>query len=144
MVLGVRAIPFTFVAHVLAILGLVFVLVWTLHFRGGLAWEATNKSLIFNVSLIINGWPRYYSSCLLALGIFLDSLSLWIWYWMPLQLAWTVSNFFNHIYIYIYIFFFFFVVTNCLISVTKCTGQLSQVLLIQSLILVTKCTGHHG
>ncbi|KAK4592408.1 hypothetical protein RGQ29_016804 [Quercus rubra] len=35
MVLGVRAIPFTFVAHVLAILGLVFVLVWTLDFRGG-------------------------------------------------------------------------------------------------------------
>ena len=50
MVLGVRAIPFTFVAHVLAILGLVFVLVWTLDFRGGLAWEATKKSLIFNVS----------------------------------------------------------------------------------------------
>ncbi|XP_030955972.1 transmembrane ascorbate ferrireductase 1-like [Quercus lobata] len=49
MVLGVSAIPFTFVAHVLAILGLVFVLVWTLHFRGGLAWEATNKSLIFNL-----------------------------------------------------------------------------------------------
>ena len=50
MVLGVRAIPFTFVAHVLAILGPVFVLVWTLDFRGGLAWETTNKSLIFNVS----------------------------------------------------------------------------------------------
>ncbi|KAK4571650.1 hypothetical protein RGQ29_030172 [Quercus rubra] len=49
MVLGVRAIPFTFVAHVLAILGLVFVLVWTLDFRGGFAWEATDKSLIFNL-----------------------------------------------------------------------------------------------
>lgn len=26
------------------------VLVWSIHFRGGLAWEAENKNLIFNVS----------------------------------------------------------------------------------------------
>ncbi|KAL1294405.1 hypothetical protein AAHE18_19G139800 [Arachis hypogaea] len=24
------------------------VLLWNIHFRGGLAWEATNKNLIFN------------------------------------------------------------------------------------------------
>ena len=62
-----------------------------------------NTILIFYFKLWFNGWPRFYSSCLLAFGIFLDSLSLWIWYRMPLQLAWTVSNFFNHLYIYIYI-----------------------------------------
>ncbi|KAL0007355.1 hypothetical protein SO802_008857 [Lithocarpus litseifolius] len=40
VLLGVRAIPFTFVAHMLAILGLVVVLVWTLDFRGRLVWES--------------------------------------------------------------------------------------------------------
>ncbi|KAA8539912.1 hypothetical protein F0562_026604 [Nyssa sinensis] len=28
------------------------VLVWNIHFRGGLAWESSNKSLIFNHSNI--------------------------------------------------------------------------------------------
>ncbi|KAL9251515.1 Transmembrane ascorbate ferrireductase 1-like protein [Drosera capensis] len=32
----------------LAVVGTVLVLVWTIHSRGGLAWEATNKTLIFN------------------------------------------------------------------------------------------------
>ena len=73
MVLGVRAIPFTFVAHVLAILGLVFVLVWTLHFRGGLAWEATNKSLIFNVSFS-NSLFLCLSLLLLGSVVFVGSL----------------------------------------------------------------------
>ncbi|KAB1210706.1 Transmembrane ascorbate ferrireductase 1 [Morella rubra] len=53
MALGVKAIPFTFVAHALGLAGLVLVLVWTLHFRGGLAWEATNKSLIFNLHPVL-------------------------------------------------------------------------------------------
>ncbi|GMH19652.1 hypothetical protein Nepgr_021493 [Nepenthes gracilis] len=48
MAIGVKALPITFVAHALAIVGAVFVLVWCIHFRGGFAWVATNKSLIFN------------------------------------------------------------------------------------------------
>lgn len=50
MGLGVRAAPFTYVAHALAVAAAVMVLVWAIHFRGGLAIEATNKNLIFNVS----------------------------------------------------------------------------------------------
>ncbi|KAM6586929.1 transmembrane ascorbate ferrireductase 1 [Cannabis sativa] len=49
MVLKLAATPFTYVAHVLGIVGLVLVLVWTIHFRGGLAWDASNKNLIFNL-----------------------------------------------------------------------------------------------
>lgn len=48
--LGVKAAPFTYVAHALAVAAAVMVLVWCIHFRGGLAFEATNKNLIFNVS----------------------------------------------------------------------------------------------
>ena len=51
MGLPVKAFPFTVVSHVLAIVALILVLVWAVHFRGGLAWEAVNKNLIFNVSL---------------------------------------------------------------------------------------------
>ena len=50
MGLGVRAAPFTYVAHALAVAAAIMVLVWAIHFRGGLAIEATNKNLIFNVS----------------------------------------------------------------------------------------------
>jgi hypothetical protein len=50
MVMGVRAAPFTYVAHTLAVVAAVMVLVWCIHFRGGLAFEDTNKNLIFNVS----------------------------------------------------------------------------------------------
>jgi hypothetical protein len=48
--LGVKATPFTYAAHVLAAAAAVMVLVWCIHFRGGLAFEAVNKNLIFNVS----------------------------------------------------------------------------------------------
>lgn len=58
MALAYKAIPFTFVVHALAVAGAVMVLVWCIHFRGGLAWEATNKSLIFNVSTV---FPFYVS-----------------------------------------------------------------------------------
>ena len=54
MVLGVRAILFTFVAHVLAILGLVFVLVWTLDFRGGFNVSFSNSLFLF-LSLLLLG-----------------------------------------------------------------------------------------
>ncbi|GAV81262.1 Cytochrom_B561 domain-containing protein [Cephalotus follicularis] len=53
MAIGVKAIPFTIVGHVLGIAGAVLVLVWVTHFRGGLAWEATNKSLIFNIHPVL-------------------------------------------------------------------------------------------
>ncbi|CAM0903628.1 unnamed protein product [Alopecurus aequalis] len=49
--LGVKATPFTYAAHALAVAAATMVLVWCIHFRGGLAFEAVNKNLIFNVSL---------------------------------------------------------------------------------------------
>ena len=48
--LGVKATPFTYAAHALAAAAAAMVLVWCVHFRGGLAFEAVNKNLIFNVS----------------------------------------------------------------------------------------------
>ncbi|XP_037496396.1 transmembrane ascorbate ferrireductase 1 [Jatropha curcas] len=53
MALEVKALPFTFVTHALAVAGAILVLVWCIYFRGGLAWEASNKSLIFNVSVSV-------------------------------------------------------------------------------------------
>ncbi|KAL1319348.1 hypothetical protein HN51_071638 [Arachis hypogaea] len=53
MGLGVSALPFTFVAHLLAVAAIVMVLFWNIHFRGGLAWEATNKNLIFNIHPVL-------------------------------------------------------------------------------------------
>ncbi|CAL4968000.1 unnamed protein product [Urochloa decumbens] len=53
MALGVRAAPFTYVAHALAVAAAAMVLVWAIHFRGGLAIEATNKNLIFNVHPVL-------------------------------------------------------------------------------------------
>ncbi|CAN0902747.1 Transmembrane ascorbate ferrireductase 1 [Linum grandiflorum] len=50
MALTVKALPFTFAAHLIGIAAAVMVLVWCIHFRGGLAWQNTNKNLIFNVS----------------------------------------------------------------------------------------------
>ncbi|KAL4357135.1 hypothetical protein AHAS_Ahas09G0156400 [Arachis hypogaea] len=51
---GVPALPFTFVAHLLAMAAIVMVLLWNIHFRDGLAWEATNKNLIFNVCFLFH------------------------------------------------------------------------------------------
>ncbi|KAK1308536.1 putative ascorbate-specific transmembrane electron transporter 1 [Acorus calamus] len=45
----IRATGFTYVSHVLAAAAAVMVLVWCIHFRGGLAFESTNKNLIFNI-----------------------------------------------------------------------------------------------
>lgn len=53
MALGVNAVSFTFVVHALGIVGTVMVLVWCIDFRGGLAWESTNKSLIFNLHPVL-------------------------------------------------------------------------------------------
>lgn len=53
MALGVGALGFTFATHVLAAAAAVLVLVWCIHFRGGLAFEAKNKSLIFNIHPVL-------------------------------------------------------------------------------------------
>jgi len=70
MTIGVEALPLTFVAHALAVAGAVTVLVWNLYYRGGLAWEATNKSLIFNVSLSLMLSSFYFGSVDSFLGVF--------------------------------------------------------------------------
>ncbi|KAL5727536.1 ascorbate ferrireductase (transmembrane) [Ranunculus cassubicifolius] len=51
--LRVNAHPFTYVSHVLGIAAAIMVLVWAIHFRGGLAFEATNKNLIFNIHPVL-------------------------------------------------------------------------------------------
>lgn len=53
MAIEIKATPFTFVAHALAFAASVMVLIWCIHFRGGLAWEDTNKSLIFNIHPVL-------------------------------------------------------------------------------------------
>ncbi|KAK3158578.1 hypothetical protein QOZ80_2AG0138980 [Eleusine coracana subsp. coracana] len=53
MALGARAAPFTYVAHALAVVAAVMVLVWCIQFRGGLAFEDTNKNLIFNLHPVL-------------------------------------------------------------------------------------------
>ncbi|KAF5201171.1 Cytochrome b561 [Thalictrum thalictroides] len=53
MALRVSALPLTYVAHVLAVAAAVLVLVWNIHFRGGLAFESTNKNLIFNIHPVL-------------------------------------------------------------------------------------------
>lgn len=53
MALGVAALPFTFVAHLLGVAAIVLVLIWNLHFRGGLAWNSDNKGIIFNLHPVL-------------------------------------------------------------------------------------------
>ncbi|KAI4330878.1 hypothetical protein MLD38_029121 [Melastoma candidum] len=53
MAIGVNSLGFIAVAQVLALAGVVMVLVWCIHFMGGLAWEATDKSLIFNIHPVL-------------------------------------------------------------------------------------------
>ncbi|KAE8672347.1 Transmembrane ascorbate ferrireductase 1 [Hibiscus syriacus] len=53
MAIGVKALHLSVVPHVLAIAGAVMVLVWNIHFRGGLAWESSNKNLIFNIHPVL-------------------------------------------------------------------------------------------
>ncbi|CAN1158823.1 Transmembrane ascorbate ferrireductase 1 [Linum perenne] len=53
MGLTVKALPFTFAAHLIGVAASVMVLVWCVHFRGGLAWEDANKNLIFNIHPVL-------------------------------------------------------------------------------------------
>ena len=43
----------TLVAHVLAVAAIVLVLLWCIHFRGGLALRSQDKPLIFNVHPVL-------------------------------------------------------------------------------------------
>ncbi|KAI3720680.1 hypothetical protein L2E82_31671 [Cichorium intybus] len=53
MGLEINARHLSYVVHVLGVAGAVMVLVWNIHFRGGLAWESSNKNLIFNVHPVL-------------------------------------------------------------------------------------------
>nr|XP_043631803.1 transmembrane ascorbate ferrireductase 1 [Erigeron canadensis] len=53
MALQIKAMYLSYVVHVLGVVGAVMVLVWNIHFRGGLAWESSNKNLIFNVHPVL-------------------------------------------------------------------------------------------
>jgi cytochrome b-561 len=53
MALTVKAVPLSYVVHGLGLAALVLVLVWNIHFRGGLAWESSNKGLIFNIHPVL-------------------------------------------------------------------------------------------
>ncbi|CAJ2630042.1 unnamed protein product [Trifolium pratense] len=71
MALGVAAVPFTYVAHVLGVVAIVLVFVWNLHFRGGLAWNSDNKALIFNLHpvLMLTGLIVFGGEVLGIIGI---------------------------------------------------------------------------
>lgn len=67
MAVGINAMPVTFAAHALAVIAAIMVLVWNISYRGGLAWEAENKNLIFNVCFLsLISFPIYFklSLCL--------------------------------------------------------------------------------
>ncbi|KAL3524268.1 hypothetical protein ACH5RR_017102 [Cinchona calisaya] len=53
MAIGVKAVPFAVITQVLGIAGIIMVLIWCISFRGGLAWEASNKNLIFNIHPVL-------------------------------------------------------------------------------------------
>lgn len=46
---GVQPRPFTFVAHFLGLVAVLFVFIWSIYFRGGMNFNATNTNHIFNV-----------------------------------------------------------------------------------------------
>lgn len=69
---GVKAAPFTYAAHALGAAAAVMVLVWCIHFRGGLAFDAVNKNLIFNVHpvLMLIGYIILGSEAIMIYKIF--------------------------------------------------------------------------
>ena len=54
MSLGVSALPFTYVAHFLGIVSVVFVFIWTIYYRGGINYNAADTNLIFNVRMMLS------------------------------------------------------------------------------------------
>lgn len=53
MALALKALHTSFAVHFLAVVGAILVLIWCISFRGGLAWDSSDKSLIFNVNPLI-------------------------------------------------------------------------------------------
>lgn len=53
----IRFPTITMMVRVIGVLVAAFVLIWTFHFRGGLALSSDNKSLIFNVKKTL----KFYS-----------------------------------------------------------------------------------
>ncbi|KAG9132054.1 hypothetical protein Leryth_026965 [Lithospermum erythrorhizon] len=53
MAIPVNPVYFSYVTHTLALISSIFVLVWCISFRGGLAWEHPDKSLIFNIHPVL-------------------------------------------------------------------------------------------
>ncbi|EPS69896.1 hypothetical protein M569_04865, partial [Genlisea aurea] len=53
MAIGLKAVPVAYVAHFLAIVAAILVLVWNISFRGGFAWETETKALIFNLHPVL-------------------------------------------------------------------------------------------
>ncbi|KAJ7520625.1 hypothetical protein O6H91_19G014200 [Diphasiastrum complanatum] len=49
----VSVLPFTILVHLVGILCVALVLVWMIHFRGGLAWSTSNQILIFNIHPVL-------------------------------------------------------------------------------------------
>ena len=49
MALGVNAVFVSYAVHLLGVVTAILVLIWTISFRGGLAWSSSDKSLIFNL-----------------------------------------------------------------------------------------------
>lgn len=52
VVINARMVAFA--VHALAVVASVMVFVWSICYRGGFAWESTNKTLIFNVNFSLS------------------------------------------------------------------------------------------
>ncbi|XP_042035919.1 transmembrane ascorbate ferrireductase 1-like [Salvia splendens] len=53
MALALKALHTSFAVHFLAVVGAILVLIWCISFRGGLAWDSSNKNLIFNLHPVL-------------------------------------------------------------------------------------------
>lgn len=83
MGIEVKSWQVAFVPHALAIADAVMVLVWCIYFRGGLAWASSNKSLIFNVSLLTTIVYLFMSSVMVSSRILFGVLGFnsFCWGW---------------------------------------------------------------
>ncbi|CAH8373263.1 unnamed protein product [Eruca vesicaria subsp. sativa] len=53
MSVGINARMVALAVHALAVVASVMVLIWSISYRGGFAWESTNKTLIFNLHPVL-------------------------------------------------------------------------------------------
>ena len=80
---NVSALPFTYVAHILGILSVVMVFIWTIHFRGGINYNSSDTNLIFNVrpcNWIIHSFihPSIHPYRNLSVNWFICSLNVFV------------------------------------------------------------------